>query len=93
MHEFLKLQNSSGMWNSDSAQEPQIWRFLKKPETYDIFGLFTFAFITALSIWSLKTALPLPLWANIILLVIGIIGLIIDGLIVFKKFISKQGNA
>ena len=85
---LLKLQNSSGMWNSDSAQEPQTWRFLTKPETYDIFGLLTFAFITALSIWSLKTKMPLPLWANIILLIIGILGLIVDGFIVFKKFLS-----
>ena len=66
--------------------------FLQKPETYDILGLITFTFITILSIWSLKTKMPMPLWANITLLVIGILGLIIDGSIVYKKFLSKQEN-
>lgn len=64
------------------------FELLKQPETYDLFGLMTFAFITILSIWSLKARKPLPKWAGIILLIIGILGIIVDGFIVYTKFLS-----
>ena len=59
----------------------------EQPEFYDIFGLLIFAFVTVISIWSLKTGKGLPRWALIALLIIGILGLIVDGTIVIKTFL------
>ena len=55
---------------------------LTTPEFYDIFGLPVFLFITILSIWMLwKKEIPDKKYL-IILLIIGILGLIVDGLMV-----------
>jgi uncharacterized membrane protein len=62
---------------------------LSKPEFYDIFGLPTFIFIFATSLWAVWGSHALPSWANYVLLVIGVCGIIIDGTIVYKKFITK----
>ena len=58
------------------------------PEFFDIFGLATFSFITAVSIWSLKTGKPFPKWAVILFLIIGIAGLIVDGGIVYTTYLK-----
>lgn len=61
---------------------------LIRPEFFDIFGLLVFSFITILSIWSLRTERAVPVWATIILLLIGISGLIVDGVIVYITYIQ-----
>jgi RsiW-degrading membrane proteinase PrsW (M82 family) len=58
------------------------------PEFYDLFGLVVFTFILAISIYSLKTAKPIPKWALIILIIIGIAGLIVDGAIVYSRYLT-----
>jgi uncharacterized membrane protein len=60
----------------------------KKPEVFDVLGLATFIFIIIISSYSLITKIPLPNWSLIILLIIGILGLIIDGMIVYTSFIK-----
>ena len=60
----------------------------ERPEFYDIFGVFIFTFIIIISIWTLTTNENLPQWILRTLLIIGILGLIIDGTIVYKKFLS-----
>jgi len=59
-----------------------------RPEFFDIFGLLVFSFITILSIWSLRTERVVPVWATVILLLIGISGLIVDGAIVYITYIQ-----
>lgn len=58
-----------------------------RPEFFDIFGIGVFLFITCISIFGLKTNKKIPKWALIILLIIGILGLIIDGTIVIMTYV------
>lgn len=58
-----------------------------RPEFFDTFGIAVFAFITTLSIWSLRTNKRVPHSALIVLLLIGISGLIVDGFIVYITYI------
>ena len=55
-------------------------------EFFDVFGFLGFIYITIISIWILKNK-KVPGWAAIILLTIGILGLIIDGLIVISTYL------
>lgn len=61
---------------------------LCRPEFYDIFGFFIFVFIIAACAWSLTTGNELSETLTSILLVIGIAGLIVDGSMVYSKFLS-----
>ena len=65
---------------------------LKRPEFYDIFGFVAFIFVTITATWSMASQKALPLWSSIILLVIGLLGLIVDGTIVFKFFFKKKSS-
>ncbi len=58
-----------------------------QPSFFDIFGLITFTFITAVSLWALLVKRSLPRWILIILLFIGVGGLIVDGSIVYMIYI------
>ena len=59
-----------------------------EPEFFDIFGLIAFVFITVLSSWMLfKKKLPSKLFMRF-LLIIGILGIIIDGAIVFVNYLK-----
>lgn len=62
--------------------------FLTHAETYDPLGLLAFLFIAISAFWMLKKRKALPKAINIILLVISILGVIIDGTIVYVKFLS-----
>lgn len=64
-----------------------VLEILTKPEFYDIFGLVAFLIITLIAIRLIKRR-KARLWISIILLIIGILGLIIDGYIVYTKFLS-----
>lgn len=57
------------------------------PTFFDIFGLGTFGFITAAAAWALKTYRPLPRRVVWLLLIIGILGLIVDGTIVYMTYL------
>lgn len=59
-----------------------------RPEFFDIFGIFIFTFLIALSLWGMKTRRALPRWALIILFIIGILGLIVDGAIVYMTYLA-----
>lgn len=57
-----------------------------EPQFFDIFGIGVFGFITALFLWSLWKRSPLPHWSLIALLIIGILGLLVDGTIVYRSY-------
>ncbi len=61
---------------------------LIRPEFFDIFGILVFSFITSLSVWGLWTKKKFPKWATIILLTIGVLGLIVDGTIVYMTYLK-----
>ena len=56
-------------------------------EFFDIFGFLGFIYITGTSLWMLKNKKKLPKPATIILLILGILGLLIDGSIVINKYL------
>jgi len=56
-------------------------------EFFDVFGFFGFIIIIFLSIWMLVAKKKFPRWAGVVLLIIGVLGLIIDGYIVIKTFL------
>ena len=58
------------------------------PEFFDIFGFFAFLFIVIISLWGLYTKKRFPIWTKIVLLIIGILGLIIDGAIVYINYLK-----
>lgn len=59
-----------------------------RPEFFDIFGLFVFSFIIFTSVWGLKTGKPFPKWILVALLFVGVVGLIVDGTIVFVAYLQ-----
>ena len=58
-----------------------------RAEFFDIFGLITFTFLIVVGMTILRTKKRLPDWMGYVILLIGILGLIIDGTIVIKTFI------
>ena len=58
-----------------------------KPEFFDIFGIFVFLFIIIISIQGLKNENLLAKWILITLLAIGVLGLIVDGTVVFTTYL------
>ena len=61
-----------------------------RPEFFDIFGVAVFGFIAAVSAWALKTGNPISDPVPVLFLLIGIAGLIVDGVIVYRTYIKKQ---
>lgn len=61
----------------------------KNPAFYDPLGFFTFAFLIGVGIYMLRKPKKSPEWIWFILILIGIIGLIVDGSIVLREFILK----
>ena len=58
------------------------------PEFFDIFGFIGFLFITAVTLRSLFRGKSIPRWAIVVLAVVGIIGLCVDGTIVFLYYFA-----
>jgi uncharacterized membrane protein len=58
------------------------------PQFFDIFGAIGFIYIIALSIWIFKTKKPVSGWALGILFAIGIIGLLVDGAIIYFSYLK-----
>lgn len=63
---------------------------LKDPAFWDIFGLFTFSFISIVALWSLSTEEPFSRPLRTIFLLIGAGGLIIDSQMVWRRFVKKD---
>ena len=63
-----------------------------RAETFDIVGLFTFSYIGVLSLRALITGETFSRLTLFILLFIGIVGLIIDGTIVYMTYLRKHGD-
>jgi len=62
------------------------------PEDFDILGVFAFSSITAIALYALITGNALPKWVLFYLLFVGIVGLIIDGTIVYIMFLKKRND-
>lgn len=60
-----------------------------RPEFFDIFGLAVFTFILGVGSFSLISKKRLPKWTAIALIIIGVLGLVVDGTIVFITYLSK----
>jgi len=58
------------------------------PQFFDILGVFVFLFIAVSAFWSLKTGRSFPVWMIWLLLTIGIVGLIVDGTIVYTFYLQ-----
>ena len=67
-------------------------KLLNDPAFFDIFGLITFSFISIVSVKSLVSGEPVSRIALFILLMIGIAGLIVDGRIVWRRFIKRKSD-
>ncbi len=61
--------------------------YLFEPQFFDIFGALGFAYIVALSLFVLSGR-EVSKWTFIILLLIGIIGLLVDVLIVYTFYLK-----
>ena len=62
---------------------------LLRPEFFDIFGVFVWIFFIVVSLRALVTG-NMPDWTLFVILVIGVLGLIVDGTIVYKTYIRKK---
>jgi len=60
--------------------------FSLEPQFFDIFGVIGFIYITILSLLALR-GISLPKWTFIILFLIGVIGLFVDGLVVYTYYL------
>ncbi|MBU1136501.1 MAG: hypothetical protein ABIG37_02625 [Nanoarchaeota archaeon] len=63
---------------------------LKKIFKPEFFGIFGFILIVLISILIISSAEKLSNWTGYILLIIGIIGLIVDGTIVFNVYLKNK---
>jgi multidrug transporter EmrE-like cation transporter len=61
--------------------------FSLPPEFFDIFGLMGFAYIIAFSLFAFTKQRAFPKWMLVILLLVGVMGLIVDGVIVYTSYI------
>jgi uncharacterized membrane protein len=59
----------------------------QKPEFFDIFGIFIFIFLSIIGFLMFKKKKKMPDIIGFIILLIGILGLIVDGYIVIKYII------
>jgi len=59
-----------------------------KPEYFDILGVVTFIFILFIGVWGLINKKKLPKWVNIIFIIIGLLGLLIDIFIVSNTLLK-----
>ncbi|MDO8523207.1 MAG: hypothetical protein Q7S12_02905 [bacterium] len=65
-------------------------KLLKEPAFWDIFGLFIYSFIAIVAVRSLSTNLPFSRPLQVIFLLIGMAGLLIDSQTVWRRFIKKD---
>ncbi len=62
--------------------------FSLEPQFFDIFGLIVFIYITLLS-WLLLRRIYVKKWMIIVLFLIGVIGLLVDGSVVYVYYLKS----
>ena len=68
-----------------------MFKFIR-PEFFDIFGIGIFAVITFLGVRGLFFAESVPYWGLIFLSIVGVLGIAIDGIIVYRTYIRPHKN-
>jgi len=61
-----------------------------KPQHFDILGSVAFAYVTAFALYALTHGGNVPTWSIALLGIIGIGGLMVDVIIVYRYFIREQ---
>lgn len=59
-----------------------------KAEFFDVFGVVTFIVIFFIGIYSLFFSLEV--WMSFLLIIIGILGFIVDSIIVYREYFRKK---
>lgn len=59
-----------------------------RQEFFDIFGLVIFIFLLIVGSWMLLSKKKLPQWVGFVILLVGILGLIVDGFIIFQTYLK-----
>lgn len=62
--------------------------FSLEPQFFDIFGLVVFIYITLFS-WLLLRRIYVKKWMIIVLFLIGVIGLLVDGSVVYVYYLKS----
>ncbi|TSC55047.1 MAG: hypothetical protein LiPW30_513 [Parcubacteria group bacterium LiPW_30] len=62
--------------------------FSLEPQFFDIFGFVVFVYITLLS-WLLLRRIYVKKWMIIVLFLIGVIGLLVDGSVVYVYYLKS----
>ena len=60
-----------------------------RPEHFDVLGILSFTYILSFALWAYLTEVPVPEWTLALLAFIGIVGLLIDGAMVFKYVLGN----
>ena len=63
-------------------------KFIPKPAFFDIFGIIIFIFIIWVGYTNLNSSQPLGWTVSILILIIGITGLAIDSINVFRTYLK-----
>ena len=61
-----------------------------KPQHFDMLGCLAFAYITGFALYALSTHGDVPVWSIGLLAIIGVVGLVVDLIIVFVYFVRKR---
>lgn len=60
-----------------------------RPEFFDIFGVGIFILITVMSVRTLIFGHSFPYWMVVFLLIIGLLGILVDGTIVYRTYLKR----
>ncbi|MEK9161114.1 MAG: hypothetical protein AAB440_03755 [Patescibacteria group bacterium] len=60
-----------------------------RPEHFDVLGILSFTYILAFALWAYLTEVSVPDWTLALLAFIGLVGLLIDGAIVFTYVLGN----
>lgn len=66
-----------------------MFKFMRA-EFFDIFGIFVWIFFIGISGRALYTGTAIPYWAVAALLIMSILGILVDGIIVYRTYIKKK---
>jgi uncharacterized BrkB/YihY/UPF0761 family membrane protein len=66
-----------------------LWSTMK-PQYFDILGIIAFPYITVFALYFLTHGGQVPIWSVVVLAVIGIVGFLVDSMIVLYYFLLKK---